>query len=208
YWTIVADSDTPSQKRRLPRRDGRISAIHNYRRWSCAMAVKVLVERRAGPPGWQRTARSAVRATAEISVNRPIEDVWAFLSDVRSMERWVTGVSGARQSADGPLAIGSSVESKYQYAGKTHDLKYVVAALEAASRLTLKATSGPFPLVWSVELRRSGGGTLVRNTVNAGADSFTTGVTFLLLWPLFRLGMKRGIRKDLERLKAALEEAT
>ena len=171
------------------------------------MAVKVLVERRAGPPDWQRTERSAVRATAEVSVNRPIEDVWAFLSDVRNMERWVTGVSDVRQSSDGALAPGSAVESQYRYAGKTHDLKYVVAALEPARRLTLKATSGPFPLVWSVELRPVDGGTLVRNTVGAGADSFFTGVTFLVLWPLFRLGMKRGIRKDLERLKAALEEA-
>ena len=148
-----------------------------------------------------------MRANAEISVNRPIEDVWAFVSDVRNMERWVTGVSDARQSTDGPLATGSTVESQYQYAGKTHDVKYGVTALEAASRLTLKATSGPFPFVWSVELRRANGGTLVRNTVDAGADSFFTGVTFLLLWPLLRLGMKRGIRKDLERLKAAREEA-
>lgn len=147
-----------------------------------------------------------MRASAEIGINRPIEDVWAFVSDVRTMDRWVTGVSGARQSSDGPLAVGSAVESQYRYAGRTHDIKYEVTALEPGSRLTLTATSSPFPLVWSVELRRADSGTVVRNTVDAGADSFITAIIFLLFWPLFRLGMRRGIRKDLERLKAALEE--
>jgi ligand-binding SRPBCC domain-containing protein len=149
-----------------------------------------------------------VRASADIGINRPIEDVWAFVSDVRTMDRWVTGVSGARPTSGGPLTIGSSVESQYHYAGRTHDIRYEVTALEPSSRFTLKATSGPFPLVWSVALQRDGGGTMVRNTVDAGADSFITALIFLIGWPLFRFGMKRGIKHDLSRLKAALEEET
>jgi len=59
-----------------------------------------------------------------------------------------------------------------------------------------------------VALQRDGGGTRLRNTVDAGADSLITALMFLAMWPMFRFGMKRGIRQDLKRLKAALEEET
>lgn len=146
-----------------------------------------------------------MRATAETVVNRPNEQVWAFISDVKSMERWVTGVSDVKAPADGKLAAGATFQSAYRYAGHTHEVTYSVTAFAPGKRIAIRSIQGPFPFKWEVGLEPAGDGTRVRHTVDAGADSLVTAIMFAVMWPLMRYGMRRGLRKDLERLKEALE---
>ena len=44
-------------------------------------------------------------------IGRPVEDVYAVLTDVAKIPLWTPGVREARQTSDGPLAPGSTMVS-------------------------------------------------------------------------------------------------
>jgi hypothetical protein len=44
----------------------------------------------------------------EIRVNRPVEVVFASLTDVTTYPRWQSGLVECRQTSAGPLALGST----------------------------------------------------------------------------------------------------
>ena len=66
-------------------------------------------------------------ATTSVEIERPIDDVWAFVTDIGNMPHWVDGVSEAiltpeADAAASGLAVGTPFMSQYTYAGRTpHD---------------------------------------------------------------------------------------
>ena len=148
-----------------------------------------------------------MKASTGVVIDRPIDEVFAFVAGVENMDRWVDGVTEPRRTSDGELGLGSTFASKYTWDTKTHDITYVVSAHDRPARYGVKSTSGPFPFELFLELESVGGGTWVTSTIDAGADSLATSVIFTLLGPVLRISMRKRLRKQLESLKAALESA-
>jgi uncharacterized protein YndB with AHSA1/START domain len=145
-----------------------------------------------------------MKATAKIVVDRPIEEVWDYIADVENMERWVVGVSETAKVNDID-GVGARYESKYTYAGKTHDMAYEVTSFEPPTRFAITAPTGPFAFDAELELRETGQGTELTNVLDAGADSRFTTVMFTVLRPLMRWIMARQLKKELVTLKEDLE---
>ncbi len=150
-------------------------------------------------------------ATASVEIDRPIETVWAFVTDLANMPQWVDGVSepaffpgaGPEPSALGP---GVPFTSRYTYAGRTHTMHYVVTAFEPPGRYALESTEGPYPVELTLRLDAApGGATTLAKTTRAGSDGPVTSAMFLLFGPLLRRLMRRQIAKELARCKAACE---
>lgn len=146
-----------------------------------------------------------MEATARAVVDRPIDDVWAFVSTVERMDEWVDGVSDVRRHDEGDLAVGSTFESKYTYRGETFDVEYEVTHLDPPHRLDVRSTEGPFPFAGSIRLVEAAGGTEVSNTIDAGSDSRATSVIFAVLGPLIRRLMRRRLATELDDLAAAVD---
>jgi uncharacterized protein YndB with AHSA1/START domain len=51
-----------------------------------------------------------MRIEKSIVIARPVEDVWAFLSNLDNVKRWSISGSEARQTSPGPLSVGTSLE--------------------------------------------------------------------------------------------------
>jgi uncharacterized protein YndB with AHSA1/START domain len=150
-------------------------------------------------------------ATATAEIDRPIESVWAFVTDLANMPHWVDGVSepavapGLEPSPSG-LHPGVPFTSRYTYAGRTHTMHYVVTAFEPPTRYALKSTGGPYPVELTLRLDAAAGGAVrLAKTTRAGSDGRVTSAMFLLLAPLLRRLMRRQIAKELARCKAACE---
>ena len=63
-----------------------------------------------------------MKAGTSIVVERPIEDVWAFVANIENMDQWVVGVTEPRLSNGQAIGIGTTYTSKYNHAGKNpHD---------------------------------------------------------------------------------------
>ena len=147
-----------------------------------------------------------MKATAETAIERPVQEVWDYVSDVANMDNWVDGVEGAHQVSEGSLGEGSVVESKYSYRGKTFDMVYEVIRYEPGRYLGMKSTEGPFPYDGLLELGEEGAQkTRVLNTIEVGTDSWFTSFMFTVLAPLMRSLMRRQLGKELSQLKGVLE---
>ena len=146
-----------------------------------------------------------MKAGTSIVVERPIEDVWAFVANIENMDQWVVGVSEPRMANGRAMGVGARYTSKYTHAGKTHTVDYEVTAYEPRRHFATRSTEGPFPFEGELDLERAGQGTKVTNTIDAGSDGLFTTITFTLLGPLVRIMMRRQLHKELIALKAVLE---
>ena len=146
-----------------------------------------------------------MRATATTLLDRPVQEVWAFVSDVETMAAWVEGVSDVEPPADG-LNVGARFSSSYSYRGKTFDVDYEVTAVDPPTRLDIRSTEGPFPFEGTLRLTPVDGRTRVSNTIDAGSDGLATTLIFTLLGPIMRRVMRRQLATELDALADALEE--
>ena len=144
-----------------------------------------------------------MKATGEILVERPIEVVWRWAADPRNWENWLEGVHDVE--VEGRLLEGSRIESSYEYGGEIHDFVYEVVERSAPRRQVVRSVSGPFPFEGTLELAGEAGGTRVRQTFDAGADSLFSRIMFTVAAPLLRRGMRRRLDEQLRRLKVAIE---
>ena len=66
-----------------------------------------------------------MKATVDIEISRPINEVWEFVADVENQDKWVTGVSEPRITSDGEFGVGSTYFGKYTYRNQTFDVDYL-----------------------------------------------------------------------------------
>ena len=147
-----------------------------------------------------------MKASTDIVIDRPISEVWDFISDIRNMDEWVDGVSDPTPTSDGPWRVGSTFKSKYTYAGKTHMIDYEITRLDVPTHMTMRSVAGPFPFEGSVELREERGSTHFINTIDAKATNLFLSVWFAVLGPLLRIMMRKQLHKELVLLKTRLED--
>lgn len=146
-----------------------------------------------------------MKGTASIVIEAPQEEVWVYIADVRNMPGWVRGVSDPRLTPYGPFLEGSTFSMTYAYGRRSHTIQCVVSGFDPPERFSFRSVEAPFPFASTVELEPTDSGIKVRATIDAGADSRLTSLTFALFWPLVRFMMKRQIGKQVKTLKRILE---
>ncbi|PWI47074.1 hypothetical protein CEE45_13550 [Candidatus Heimdallarchaeota archaeon B3_Heim] len=146
-----------------------------------------------------------MKGTATIMINRPIEKVFSFITDVQNNDRWVDGASETKLISEESVGIGSIFEGNYMYSGKTHEIGYEVVNFSPPYQFGVKSTYGPFPFENLLDLKDVDGQTAITNNINAGSDHILTSITFILLKPLLRRQMNKQMKKELDNLKTILE---
>ncbi len=148
-----------------------------------------------------------MRGSANIKVNKPIEEVWRFISDLGNSSQWLDGVSGIEPTSQGEIAPGATFTSMYRFDGKSHQVSYVLTAFEPTHRISYRVSGGPHPALNQLELKSTGGSTKVNHILEMDMDQRNIGAVFLGLGPIVRLSIMFKLRKDLKKLKARLEES-
>ncbi|WP_276246936.1 SRPBCC family protein [Haladaptatus sp. YSMS36] len=145
-----------------------------------------------------------MQSSASITVDRPIEDVYAYISNVENMANWADGVRNVRYVSGAENEVGATYTSEYTYSGRTTEMSYEITAVEPPNRFAMVGT-GPFPFEGELLLTATPTGTRVTNSIDAGADGRFTKVMFTVLGPLMRRLMAGQLGKELEILKGELE---
>jgi uncharacterized protein YndB with AHSA1/START domain len=141
-------------------------------------------------------------ATRTITINKPITDVFAFISDGANATKWRSGVLDVAHTSG--MGVGEQWKQGVKGpGGRRIDADYEITTYDAPNRLEFKATAGP--------VRPTGGYLLNQSGDNA------TDLTFWLkaeVGGLKGLLMGGAVQKTmdaemaaLDRLKAVLEEA-
>ncbi len=146
-----------------------------------------------------------MKASASIVIDKPIAEVWNFIADIRNMDKWVTGVSAPKPTSEGRWGVGSTLESDYTYAGRTHNITYEITGFDPPNRMSMRSTSGPFPFEGWIELRKEKDGTHLINTIDAKPTNAFLTLWFAMTGFILRMMMRTQLRKELTLLKARLE---
>ena len=142
----------------------------------------------------------AVDVTATGSIDRPRDQVAAFLRDPANDTEWIGGLRSARLLTPGPVRVGSQVERVAGFLGRR--VEYVNEITElTADRLAMRSVRSPFPMRITYGHRDAGDGTTeVSVRVEGDAGRF-----YALVGSLLGLAVRRSVTRDLRNLKQALE---
>jgi carbon monoxide dehydrogenase subunit G len=131
-----------------------------------------------------------VRITHEVTIARPREEVFAYLSDPGNLPEWQSGVSEVRKEDDRHFRevrriLGREVTSDVE-----------VTELVPPRRFDLAVRSGPLSVEVSHTLETAGEGTrlVVAGEANAG-----------LMGPFVGRKLEKQVQQDFAKLKALLE---
>jgi uncharacterized membrane protein len=143
-----------------------------------------------------------VDIASEVVIARPRDDVAAFVAHPENATRWLESVKAVEWMPIGPLAIGSKVTHVTSVLGGSLTYTYEVLDHEPGEHIVMSTEDGPFPLETTYEWEDAGDGTTrMRLRNRAEPKKFSK-----LSAKLMARAMQKVNRKDLERLKAILED--
>jgi len=73
--------------------------------------------------------------SASALIDRPIDEVFAFLADGRNDSKFSPRVQEIRKTTDGPVAVGTVFESTVKDAGMTTQRKFELTDVQAPTRI-------------------------------------------------------------------------
>ena len=141
-------------------------------------------------------------ATAEMSttINRPVQDVFAVISNVEDNPKWSSAALEVKQTSAGPIGVGTTAHFVGKFIGRRMESDSVVTEFEPNRKYSWESKSGPFPLRGSFTFEPVEGGTRVNAFFEAEPGGF-----FKLAEPLFVGMAKRQFQGDLANLKDLME---
>lgn len=107
------------------------------------------------------------RYVGTIATPKPVEEVFDYMADFTSVERWDETAVKAERLDDGPPRLGARFRVTVRFAGRESDLDYETTAFERPRRLVLRAESGTVASEDEVTFRPLGGGAGTELTYNA-----------------------------------------
>jgi uncharacterized protein YndB with AHSA1/START domain len=145
-----------------------------------------------------------MKATATITIERPIDDVFAFVTDVAQMPRWITGVTAARL-ASAEMGAGARYVLDYTGGWRSSEVEIEVAEFSPPHTFATRSSRGPFAFEGRMELQPVDEGTAVANIIEAGPDSLSTRIASWLFGRMLRPQFTKRLLRELEQLRTAIE---
>lgn len=141
-------------------------------------------------------------AKLEIStvINRPVEEVFAFLSNPENYPKWISSSSEVKIISEGPIGVGTTFRPVVKFLGRRIEGESEVTEYEPNRRYATKSKSGPVPVEWRVTFERVEGGTRVSMSGEVEPGGF-----FKIAEPLLVSMVKRQFEADLANLKDLME---
>jgi len=141
-----------------------------------------------------------VRAEESIFVERPVEEVFAYLTDLERVPEWQTNVLFLQLQSGGGLRPGAQLVELRKLLGRKVESVVEVTEYEPPHRYTIKVQSGPVPFEISNVLSESGGGTRIDAVVEGEPGRFFGLVEWLVV-----KAVERELWNSLATLKDILE---
>ncbi len=140
------------------------------------------------------------RIEINLIINRPVEEVFAFVSNSENLPRWRSTSLEVKKTSEGSIGVGSTFRGRFTFLGRQFDGNVVVTAHEANRVFVSKIAEGPFPLETGYTLEPVETGTHVTFVVEGAPGGF-----FKFAEPLVVSMAKRAYEADLHNLKDMLE---
>lgn len=136
----------------------------------------------------------------EIVINRPVEVVFAYLTDMTTYTRWQSQLVEYRQTSAGPLAVGSTGVAVRHMMGQRNESTWQVTELIPNTAYTVKSTSGPVAYEIAHTLQPAGSGARLHVRFQAQPTGLLK-----IAEPVMAGAIKGDLEEGYRQLKALLE---
>jgi ligand-binding SRPBCC domain-containing protein len=135
-----------------------------------------------------------------LTIDQPIERVWAFVMDESNDPLWQTTLTDVRRLTDGPLTVGSRVSESRRFLGRTIETVWEMAECEAPHVSSIASVKAPFAWEGTYTLAEDGDGTRFTIRLRGNPGGF-----FRIAEPLLQRFVRREIAGNLGNLNDVLE---
>jgi uncharacterized protein YndB with AHSA1/START domain len=138
----------------------------------------------------------------EVRIDRPVEEVFAYVSDPLNFPRWNSAVEAVRKTSAGQDGAASTYSMARTLPSGRAVNELEVVASERPRTFAIRTTAGPTPFLYRYKLSRENGETVMKLDAEVelrGAAGF--------LPQLARPLVKKGVNDNLATLKQILEAA-
>lgn len=135
-----------------------------------------------------------------ITINRPVEEVFAYVSDLTRGPEWQPGLVEVRRITEGPEGVGTQYTGVRKFMGRKMESVIEFTTYEPNKKLVFKSISGDSPLVQSFLFEPTPEGT----KLIARLELQTPGLMSLAK-PLIASSLKRDVDTNYSILKNLLE---
>lgn len=136
----------------------------------------------------------------EIVINRPVEVVFAAVTDIAGWRRWQPGLLESRQTTSGPVGVGTQAVTVRVNFGRRFQIRVDVTEFVPNHRLAFRSVSGPITVMIRMTLTPVAGGTRLHQLTEGAPHGF-----FNVAQPVLARPLKKEMPDGLARLKALLE---
>jgi len=144
------------------------------------------------------------RIEASVVINRPVEEVFEFVTNPKNDLVWQTGILESEQTSEGPMGVGTTLRSVSQFLGRRMEGTGEVIEYKANKKITTKGASAPMSVEVSYTFEPVEGGTRLSFVGEGETGGFVKRLFGLADSILFRMA-QRGMETDFANLKDILE---
>jgi uncharacterized membrane protein len=141
-----------------------------------------------------------------VVIDKPVEQVWNFLTDFQNTPKWDIGVLETRQTSEGPGGLGTTFQNIGPFLGRKSVREYRVTEYEPNKKVTVKLIT-PARFIQQAEVSYT-----FEPVENGTKLTFTGGIEFgdlfKLIQPILLQRAKRDGQGDLDNLKHLIEAQT
>ncbi len=135
-----------------------------------------------------------------VSIERPVEEVFDYVSDPTTFPRWNSAVQSVRQSSPGETGVGATYVMQRELPDGPAENGLEVLDLNRPKEFAIRTTSGPTPFTY--RYRFSGDGSAMVMKLAAEVE---LGGLAGALGPIASRVVKRGVDSNFADLKRILE---
>jgi len=140
------------------------------------------------------------RIETSIVINRPLEEVFAFTTDLENQPKYQPRLLEAKKTSEGPIGVGTTWRLVGKVLGQRMEFEQQCIEYEPNRKFVGRPRSGPFPLEERRTYEQVQGGTRFNLTFDFQPRAFMK-----LAEPLFVSMLKRQAEADLANLKNLME---
>ena len=135
-----------------------------------------------------------------ITIDRPVEEVFAYVTEVTNDPSWHTDVLEARKSTERPVGVGTVWHAKFKPTMGISEGDMVVVTFEPNRKQVMKGDIGPMHPTLTYLLEPSGGGTKFTRHVQISVSGWMK-----IMSPMMGMMLPKQNKGFLANLKRVLE---
>ena len=136
----------------------------------------------------------------EVTINRPVETVFAFAIDPATFPQWQPAVVESHLTSSGPIGVGSTGVNARKVMGQRVESTFEITSCVQNQDLVVKSTSGPVAYEITFAFQPVDGGTRLRLHFQGEPQGI-----FKAAERLLATATKNDFEADYQRLKALRE---